>query len=148
MKVAIIGAGAAGLSAGYDLARRGVAVELFECDKALGGLAGSFLLDGGYVEKFYHFICLNDFTYQQTLRDLGLHHLLRWRLTDMGQYYNGRNYSLGRPYDDRTISNSLGLGKSAASLILSDEGAMIDPVSARKCYFRHKPEIFHPIIET
>lgn len=99
MKVAIIGAGAAGLSAGYELSKRGIPVEIFERDNSLGGLAGSFLLDDGYVEKFYHFICLNDFTYQQTLQELGLQHLLRWRLTDMGQYYNGRIFSLGRPFD-------------------------------------------------
>jgi len=99
MRVAIIGGGAAGLSAGYDLSKRGVSVELFERDNTLGGLAGSFLLDGGYVEKFYHFICLNDLTYLQTLNELGLNHRLRWRLTEMGQLYNGILYSFGRPLD-------------------------------------------------
>ncbi|HJZ11536.1 MAG TPA: FAD-dependent oxidoreductase, partial [Acidobacteriota bacterium] len=63
MKVAIIGGGAAGLSAGYKLSEQGISVELFERDKTLGGLAGSFLLEGGYVEKFYHFICMHDSTY-------------------------------------------------------------------------------------
>ncbi|PWT87870.1 MAG: hypothetical protein C5B54_11590 [Acidobacteria bacterium] len=99
LKVGIIGAGAAGLAAGYQLAEQGISVELFERDKTLGGLAGSFLLDNGYVEKFYHFICLSDFTYLDTLKELKLDHRLRWRLTDMGQYYNGRLYSFGRPQD-------------------------------------------------
>ncbi len=99
MKVAIIGGGAAGLSAGFELAKAGVNVALFERDPVLGGLAGSFLLDGGYVEKFYHFICLHDHTYRDTLKELGLHHLLRWKYTDMGQFYNGRLYSFGRPLD-------------------------------------------------
>ncbi len=99
LRVAIIGGGAAGLSAGYELSKRGVSVELFERDAALGGLAGSFMLDGGYVEKFYHFICLNDFTYLQTLNELGLKHRIRWRLTEMGQLYNGTLYSFGRPLD-------------------------------------------------
>ena len=99
MKVGIIGGGAAGLAAGYNLAKKGIQVEVFERDKVLGGLAGSFLLDGGYVEKFYHFICLHDFTYLNILQDLGLSHRLQWRLTDMGQFYRGKLYSFGRPYD-------------------------------------------------
>jgi protoporphyrinogen oxidase len=99
VKVAIIGGGAAGLSAGYELSKRGVDVELFERDNALGGLAGSFLLEGGYVEKFYHFICLHDTTYQTVLRELGLDHRLRWKLTEMGQFYQGNLYSFGRPTD-------------------------------------------------
>jgi len=99
VKVAIIGGGAAGLSAGYELSKRGVSIELFERDNALGGLAGSFYLDGGYVEKFYHFICLNDSTYLHTLQELGLAHRLHWRLTEMGQLYNGTLYSFGRPLD-------------------------------------------------
>ena len=99
MKVGIIGGGAAGLAAGCALASSGMEVEVFERDKVLGGLAGSFLLDGGYVEKFYHFICLHDRTYLKTLDELGLKDRLRWRLTDMGQFYNGKLYSFGRPYD-------------------------------------------------
>jgi protoporphyrinogen oxidase len=99
MKVAIIGGGAAGLSTGYQLTKAGVSVDLFERDKTLGGLAGSFLLSGGYVEKFYHFICLNDTTYLETLKNLGLSDRLKWKLTEMGQFYQGRLYSFGRPLD-------------------------------------------------
>src|SRR5262249_25866551 len=91
--------GAAGLSAAYELAKAGYSVHLFERDKALGGLAGSFMLDGGYVEKFYHFICLHDHVYQSLLGELGLSHLLRWRYTGMGHFYNGTLYSFGRPQD-------------------------------------------------
>jgi protoporphyrinogen oxidase len=99
MKIGIIGGGAAGLSAGYELCKAGMQVDLFERDATLGGLAGSFLLEGGYVEKFYHFICLNDTTYVETLRQLGLSDRLRWRLTEMGQFYDGTLYSFGRPTD-------------------------------------------------
>jgi len=99
MKVAIIGGGAAGLSAGYRLASNGISVRLFERDSTLGGLAGSFLLDGAYVEKFYHFICKNDRTYLDVLADLQLTNRLRWKFTEMGQYYDGKLYSFGRPFD-------------------------------------------------
>lgn len=100
MKIAIIGGGAAGLAAGYELSKSGShQVDVFERDSFLGGLAGSFLLEGGYVEKFYHFICLNDLTYIETLRELGLSDRLRWRYTEMGQFYQGSLYSFGRPLD-------------------------------------------------
>ncbi len=99
MKVAIIGGGAAGLSAGYELAKKGVAVHLFERDTVLGGLAGSFMLGGGYVEKYYHFICLHDDAYVSLLKELGLHARLKWRLTDMAQFIGGKLHSFGRPLD-------------------------------------------------
>ena len=99
MKVAIIGGGAAGLSAGYELAKRGIAVHLFERDAVLGGLAGSFQLGGGYVEKYYHFICLHDQAYISVLQELGLHHRLKWKLTDMAQFIDGKLHSFGRPQD-------------------------------------------------
>jgi len=99
MRIAIIGGGAAGLSAGYELSKHGLEVHLFERDATLGGLAGSFLLDGGYVEKYYHFICLNDHTYRHLLGELGLAHLLRWKYTEMGQFYANTLYSFGRPTD-------------------------------------------------
>lgn len=99
MKVAIIGGGAAGLSAGYELAKKGISVHLFERDSVLGGLAGSFMLGGGYVEKYYHFICLHDHAYISVLKELGLHDRLRWKLTDMAQFIDGKLHSFGRPQD-------------------------------------------------
>ena len=92
MKVGIIGGGAAGLSAGYHLARNGAEVTLFERDQTLGGLAGSFELDGGYVEKFYHFICLPDQVYLDTLSELGLMPRLKWKYTGMGHFYKNHLY--------------------------------------------------------
>jgi protoporphyrinogen oxidase len=44
MKVIVIGAGPAGLTAAYQLVKRGVEVELFEADVQVGGMARSFEL--------------------------------------------------------------------------------------------------------
>ncbi|MBC7243108.1 MAG: FAD-dependent oxidoreductase, partial [Anaerolineae bacterium] len=71
-RVAIIGGGIAGLTAAYELARQGIAVTLYEKEHVLGGLASSFPLDDGYLERYYHFICLNDQEYFQMLAELGL----------------------------------------------------------------------------
>ncbi len=50
MKVGIIGAGPAGLTAAYELARRGHRVEVFEAGPRVGGMAASFELWGQNVD--------------------------------------------------------------------------------------------------
>ncbi|HLF25388.1 MAG TPA: NAD(P)/FAD-dependent oxidoreductase [Anaerolineae bacterium] len=56
MRIAVIGAGAAGLSAGYDLTRRGHAVTIYEAAPEVGGLAAGFKAPhwDWTLEKFYH----------------------------------------------------------------------------------------------
>ena len=49
MKVGIIGGGFAGLTAAYELSKRGIAVTVFEADSAVGGLAGTF--DASFVSR-------------------------------------------------------------------------------------------------
>ena len=56
MKIGIIGAGATGMAAAWDLARAGHEVTLFEAGSEIGGLAAGFK-DAGWewaLEKFYH----------------------------------------------------------------------------------------------
>jgi len=99
LKVAVIGGGVAGLTAAYELSQAGQEVILFEKEKELGGLASSFPLSGHYIERYYHFICLNDSDLLDMLRELGLDSRLRWVKTRMGLYHNGRLYSFGAPLD-------------------------------------------------
>lgn len=74
MQTAIIGAGAAGLAAAYDLARAGRAVTVFEAGEQVGGLAAGFKADGWdwYLEKFYHHWFANDDDILSFLNELGL----------------------------------------------------------------------------
>ena len=71
--IAIIGAGLAGLSCAYDLAKEGYSVTIFERDDQIGGLAGSFSLGNGTtVEKFYHHLFASDNAILDFVKEMGL----------------------------------------------------------------------------
>jgi protoporphyrinogen oxidase len=53
-RTVVIGAGFTGLCAALELARRGLAVTVLESEAEVGGLAGSFEVNGEAREKFYH----------------------------------------------------------------------------------------------
>ena len=53
-KIAIIGAGPAGLTAAYQLAKEGISVELFEASDAVGGMAKTFTLWNQLVDLGPH----------------------------------------------------------------------------------------------
>jgi len=60
LRVGIIGGGVAGLSAACELSKRNIRVTLYEKSHVLGGLASFFPLDNGFIERYYHFVCLGD----------------------------------------------------------------------------------------
>ncbi|OGL41221.1 MAG: hypothetical protein A3C43_03745 [Candidatus Schekmanbacteria bacterium RIFCSPHIGHO2_02_FULL_38_11] len=99
MKVGIIGGGVAGLSSAYELSKKGIKVTLFEKNPVLGGLASSFPLDNGFIERYYHFVCLGDDPLFPLLEELGLKNRLKWIKTKMGLFYDGKLYPFGSPFD-------------------------------------------------
>ncbi len=77
-RVAIIGAGFAGLTAAYDLARAGHSVTVFEAAPQVGGLAAGFRGAGWdwSLEKFYHHIFQSDRDILELVTQVGAEDLL------------------------------------------------------------------------
>ncbi len=99
MRIGIIGAGLAGLSAGLDLARAGHQVVICEQGAETGGLAGTFPYGGTRLETFYHHAFTTDRETIQLIHELGLGDKLLWRETPMGIFQLGRVMKFASPWD-------------------------------------------------
>ncbi len=97
--VAVVGGGFTGLSAAYELTRLGLRVSVFERDPVVGGLAGSFDVDGEPLEKFYHHWFTNDRHVMQLVDDLGTRDRIVLRPTSTGMYFAQNIYRLSSPAD-------------------------------------------------
>ena len=98
-KIIIIGGGFSGLSAAYDLSRRGFDIEVLESDREVGGLAGSFDVGGTRLEKFYHHWFTNDRHVMDLIQELGAHANVRLKPTQTGMYWAHNFYRLSSPLD-------------------------------------------------
>lgn len=73
LRIGIIGAGAAGLAAAWDLSRLGHEIHLYEAEDKVGGLAAGFK-DSGWdwtMEKFYHHWFQTDSSILKLIDELG-----------------------------------------------------------------------------
>lgn len=99
MKVGIIGGGAAGLAAAYELTLRGHYAEVFERAPFLGGQASTFEVGGGQLEKGYHHLFVSDVDMVQLIHELGLGEKLAWLESKVGLFYGGRIWDFSTPMD-------------------------------------------------
>ncbi|HXW51110.1 MAG TPA: hydroxysqualene dehydroxylase HpnE [Candidatus Acidoferrales bacterium] len=75
-RVAVVGAGLAGLAAAVELADRGFTVELFERSRLLGGRATSFVVDGIEVDNGQHVFLACCTEFRRFVERLGMSHCL------------------------------------------------------------------------
>src|SRR5665213_3234753 len=97
--VVVIGAGFAGLSAAWDLARRGIPVTILESDTILGGLAGGYDVGGEILEKFYHHWFTSDVDIMEIIEALGLSDRIVQHESRTGLYYANSIFRLSKPLD-------------------------------------------------
>ncbi|NCP87031.1 MAG: oxidoreductase [Anaerolineae bacterium CG_4_9_14_3_um_filter_57_17] len=95
-KIAIIGAGYAGMSAAWDLRNAGHDVTLYEADDHVGGLASGFREPSWNwsVEKFYHHWFASDAAMLGLMDDLGLREKVLFPRPYTVMYHKERFYPL------------------------------------------------------
>jgi len=98
MNIGIIGGGIAGLSAAYELGKKGHQVSVFEKEAELGGQAATFEVAGERLERFYHHIFRSDVDIIQLLDELGLGEKLEWLDSRVGFLHRGRIYDFVTPW--------------------------------------------------
>lgn len=95
----IVGAGFTGLTMGYYLSKAGWKVTIFEKDDTVGGLAGSYKVEGTYLEKFYHHWFTNDVHVIDLIKDLNCEENIIHRPIKNGMYYANNFFKLSSPLD-------------------------------------------------
>ncbi|MBE7468146.1 MAG: oxidoreductase [Anaerolineae bacterium] len=99
MKIAIIGAGVAGLSAAYDLAGAGHNVTIFESAAAVGGLAGGFKSErwAWHLEYFYHHWFESDNDVLDLINEIGAGDKVFFPRPITSLYVDGKIYPFDSP---------------------------------------------------
>jgi protoporphyrinogen oxidase len=70
-----------GLAAAFHAVKAGHTVEVLEAAREPGGMAAHFDLGGLSIERFYHFVCKSDTPTMESMDELGIRQLMRWRTT-------------------------------------------------------------------
>lgn len=99
VRVAIIGAGATGLAAAYDLTRQGAEVQVFEAGAEVGGLAAGFKDEAWEwtLEKFYHHWFANDDSILGLVKELGAGDRLVFPKPVTSLWLDGKIYPMTHP---------------------------------------------------
>jgi protoporphyrinogen oxidase len=99
MRIAVIGAGATGLSAAYDLTRAGHAVTIYEAGDRVGGLAAGFKADhwNWTLEKYYHHWFTSDRDILGLIDELGVRDRVVFPRPVTVVYYEGQFYPFDSP---------------------------------------------------
>jgi len=99
MRVGIVGAGATGLAAAYELGQLGHEVLLYERAPFIGGQASTFDVGGARLERGYHHLFTSDTDIIELVDQIGLGHQMRWIPSTVGTLYDGRIYNFVTPID-------------------------------------------------
>ncbi len=103
-KIAVIGAGASGLSAAYYLTKSGYSVDVFESSSEIGGLGASYGVEGYHAEKFVHHLFDSDIYFKNLIDELGLSDQLEYQKSKDAIYISNKIFPFSSAFDLLTFS--------------------------------------------
>jgi protoporphyrinogen oxidase len=142
IRIGIIGGGYAGLTAGFELQKRGYAVTVLEKYGHWGGQAATLPLLGTHIEHFYHHLFGSDAHILGLMDELGIGDQLRWIESKVGWYDNGEIYDLVTPLDlirfrPLGLFNRIKLGLMYLYLPRVDDWKKLEDITAREWILRY-----------
>jgi len=140
-RIGIIGGGYAGLTAAYELQKRGHAVTVLEKYGAWGGQAATLPLLGTRIEHFYHHLFGSDTHILGLMDELGLGDRLRWIESKVGWFSDGQIYDLVSPLDlirfrPLSLFNRIKLGLMYLYLPRVNDWQRLERITARDWILR------------
>jgi protoporphyrinogen oxidase len=100
VRIAVIGAGVAGLVAAHRLTQAGHAVDVYERWPGLGGQAATLDVGGGHrLERYYHHLFTSDRHIAALYDELGMPDELEWRPSSVAMFAHGRQWPFTTPVD-------------------------------------------------
>ncbi len=139
MKVGIVGAGVAGLTAGYELTKRGHQAVLFEAAPRVGGLAAGFRAEhwDWHLEHFYHHLFTNDDAIIGLTHEIGIGDKYFEKTPVTAYFYDGGIYPLDSPiavlrFPHIPFLNRLRMGLVALYLKLQPNWRPLESVTAHE----------------
>jgi len=141
MHIAIIGGGITGLTAAYELTKRGAKATVFEKDESLGGLANGF--SGGAwgwkLEKTYHHFFTNDRAIIGLAKELGMNKDLMILSPTTSVYLDGEQHPFDTPlnilkFPGLPFIDRLRTGATAALMKINPFWQPLEHVTAKKLF--------------
>ena len=100
VRVAVIGAGVAGLVAGHRLAEAGHVADVYERWPGLGGQAATLDVGQGHLlERYYHHLFTSDRHIADLYDELGMPDELEWRQSNVAFFVDGKSWPFNGPLD-------------------------------------------------
>lgn len=136
LKIAIIGAGVAGMSAAWDLVRAGHQITLFEGGSEVGGLAAGFRDEGWNwtLEKFYHHWFETDQEILKLAQEIGVADQILFPRPKTSYWIDGKIYrseiSLSALLLPLSLIAKMRLGFSGVFLKLTPDWKSLEKVTA------------------